>query len=92
MSSFTVSTVEVWGTNHTTEAGKPADSVKYVNTYLERMQALGHLENHVGTFSNITVGGVTTTANVIYNWDSVESANAYLTFISNLSPISAAIA
>lgn len=92
MSSFTVSTVTVWGTNYTVEAGKPTNEFKHVIEHLARMHALGHLESPVPTFSNITVGGVTTTANVVHNWDSVESANAYLTFISNLNPVSATIA
>ena len=90
--SFTVSTVEVWSSNQSTEAGKPTSDLAYLNTHRSRMKALGHLESDHGTFSNVTIGDVTTTANVIYNWDSVESANAYLTFISNLSPVSATIA
>ena len=84
---MSVTTLEVWDHTLTPEQRIP------VAQFLGNLAFWHKVENKgVGTCSNITLpDNSVITANVSYTFTDLDSANQYLSFISNLNPTSATI-
>jgi len=84
---MSVTTLEVWDHNLTPE------QLTSVGQFLGNLTFWHKVENDgVGTYGNITLpDNSVITANVSYTFTDLDSANQYLSFISNLNPTSATI-
>lgn len=82
-----VTTLETWGNVNLTPEQHTA-----INNFLGNLQAFGHMTSTVGILGNtVDAQGNVITSNVSFTFDTVESANEYLAFISYLNPVSAVI-
>ena len=84
---MSVTTLEVWGNVVLSDAQRET-----IDTFLIEQRTAGKMANSLGTFGNFTTeDGNTFTANVSFTFADTDTANAYLSFISNLNPQSATI-